>query len=139
MAAIPVDPAFYGHLNQLAQQSQAASDAARALVQRKWFMPPPASWNGDLHDLVGMNSAFSRDVLNSMYSAALFDPNTGGTVGDCITAKAQIDWIATMERAFRTRHASRIRCAAHASARRRGQFRPGALLCQARTNSHSGL
>jgi hypothetical protein len=83
-------------------------------------MPPPASWNGDLHDLVGMNSAFSRDVLNSMYSAALFDPNTGGTVGDCITAKAQIDWIATMERAFRTRHASRIRCAAHASARRRG-------------------
>jgi hypothetical protein len=120
MSVVPVDAGFYSHLVQLSQQARAASDGSRALTQRRWCIPPLSDWGGNLHDLVGMSSAFSRDSLNSLYEYALLNPQAGGTVGDCAASKTQIDWIATMERAFRTRHASRIRCAAHASARRLG-------------------
>ena len=44
-----------------------------------------------------------------------------------MVTKIQIDYIASLERAFRTRQASSVRCKIHASARRRGHAASGGL------------
>jgi len=115
------DPEFTSQLAELEAGSKAAADAALLLGQRKWMYPPLNSWNGNPFDIKGMNSAFDRSNLNATYVQVVSDMQGRGTVGEAMALKMQIDYIAALERAFRTRYCSSVRARIHAAARRRGQ------------------
>jgi len=114
-----VYPEFLAHIDAIVESSQAASDATCLEGQRRWDYPPTGlGWYGDPYDLANMNGAFDRTPFNTDYVAVISTP--GQRVGEAIVIKLQLDYIAMMERAFRTRHASSIRCKLHASSRRGG-------------------
>jgi hypothetical protein len=112
---------FIDQLFAAAGVSSAADDATMLNGQRQWMLPPSNGWNGDPQDIVGMNLAFKRDNLNAQYQSVLGTPEHKGTVGEAMVVKLQIDYVAALERAFRTRHCSSIRAKIHAAGRRRGQ------------------
>jgi len=75
-----------------------------------------------LHDPV-----WDRNSINQKYSVDILagPGQEGGTVGDLIAMKWQADFMAAEERAFRTRHASLVRCAAVAHGRLNGHGESG--------------
>ena len=91
-------------------------------VQRLWMMPSLETWNGDLFNISGIGDAFCRDEFNAAYAEAVETAGTvaGGRLADRYVSKVQLYYIAAMERAFRARHASSVRCNYHAAGRRRG-------------------
>lgn len=119
-----IDPAFDNLLEQLRITSQSIDLATSALQQRVWMYPVLNGWSGDPQDVTGMNDAFNRDDLNTMYDSALHTTDGSGHTGDCAASKIMVDYIAVAERAFRTRWASRIRCMMHAAGRRTGHGDP---------------
>ena len=133
--ALQVHPTFLEHLLWLAARMREIGLSHTMEGQRRWVIPPyrtflgdiPA-WSGDTTDIRGMNQAFERTELNAQYSQSLMDINSPNKTGDMAAAKLQIDYLAAEERAFRTRHMSRIRAVAHNTARKlahgdaRGQY-----------------
>lgn len=109
---------------QEAERSYAgrASSAARGSGTRSWFVPG-GSWSGDPLDLPGVAAAFSRTAIAGAYQSFFFDP--AGTAGDCLAAKLQSDYLASQERAYRLRHLTPVRAAAHACARLAGHADAG--------------
>ena len=101
----------------------AASEMAASVTdehQRPWMTLDHGSWSGNPFDIPGMTGAFDRDDINQHYAEMLSDPANLGSLGSSLALKLQVDWLAVLERAFRTRHASSVRCAVHAAARRKG-------------------
>ena len=115
------DPEFVDQLTNLEDSSTAASKATLLTGQRKWTYPPLNGWDGNPFNIVGMNDAFKRKNLNYIYLQILGDPEKAGTIGELMALKLQIDYVAALERAFRSRHCSSIRAKIHAAARKRGQ------------------
>ena len=113
-----LDQTFQRRLNELRNQSEQISNAIRGIYPRLWMVPSSDDWNGDLHDLAGITQPFKREELNQKYSEIISSGK--GSVGTAISYKLQIDYLAVMERGFRTRHASRVRWAMHAAGRRKG-------------------
>lgn len=111
---------FYAHVATLKGAAAAAGLAVTAGGQRAWAAPPPSAWAGDPADVAGMTAAFDRTAIGQEFASVYSDATTPGTVGDVVALKLQSDYVAGRERAFRTRHASAVRSAAHAAARRRG-------------------
>lgn len=110
---------FVNHM-QVLQDTAEANGAATCLDgQRKWYYPPLNGWSGNVTDITGMNDAFARDDLGTQYQA-VNTAASGGTIGESMVVKLQNDYIAAAERAFRTRHASSVRCRIHAASRRKG-------------------
>lgn len=106
-----MDPNFEKRLRDL-QLHAAQEYAARGEGgQVQWFRP--GGWDGDLTDLEGMGEPFSRAQSNQGCVDAIKDPKQPGTTGDVVAATTMIDYLATMERAFRVRHTFR-RCRATA-------------------------
>lgn len=134
-----IDPNFVEQLDKLKDQSKRIyistlvgddSDGNCVTSQRKWQIPTPNTWDLNLFNISGISGAFDRATANQVYIRALTKgpkvglldkaPEGEGRVADCQAMKIQIDYMATMERAFRLRHASSIRCKLHSAARRRG-------------------
>lgn len=80
--------------------------------QRVWMVPP--GWNGDPLDIAGMTEPFDRDQPNREYEDEL--NKTKGRIGVCMGRQLEIGYLGAMERAFRTRHMTSVRGAAHAAA-----------------------
>lgn len=80
---------------------------------RPWHVPKD---NKSTLDVPTMHMpAWDRFEINRAYSEDLLSgPANGGTCGDLLAAKIQADFMAVEERAYRTRHASYVRSAAHA-------------------------
>lgn len=100
--------------------TQARDAAAATMVQtqtRPWQVPkePP-----DVFDIGGMNAAFDRAKIADNHAEVIGDVEAPGTAGDVISLKLQSDYVAAVERAFRARHATAVRCMAHAAGRRDG-------------------
>ena len=117
-----VDPVFY---KQLMAQRQQAEDEYKQRADGKpvkWNMPEKYKWKGSPFDWEGMRLPFSRAEANKAFVNAINKPGKPGTSGDLIITSLQVDWLSTMERAFRARHTSSWpRMAAQALGRRRGQ------------------
>lgn len=124
---LTLDPDFQAHVDEIELTSTAAADAVCLLGQRKWHYPPLNTWSGNPLDITGTTNAFLRTNLNQEYVDAINDIDQQSTVGDGMVLKLQIDYIAALERAFRTRHASSVRCKIHAAARRRGMGDSGGV------------
>jgi len=99
-----------------------ASNQVKDVIDHEPPQQPTVSkngWDGDLFNLVGMSQAFERDELDQDFLAVI-DPTSPGVSGDLISLSVQGDWLATQERAFRSRHQTQLRSWMHALARRRG-------------------
>ena len=119
MADAQVDPGLLQLLLALTGQSNNNADAATLNAQRQWMTPTLNGWSGDVLDVAGMHAPFDRTDMNAAYTEMLSTPGAG-KVSDAQAWKMQIDYIAVMERAFRTRHSTRIRAVAHNTARKAG-------------------
>jgi hypothetical protein len=122
-----IDPKFLAHLDCLADVNEAAADASCLSGQRKWYNPPADGWSGDPQDIEGLNKAFDRDNLNTLYKQVVTDRHQRGRQGDAMFLKLQIDYLSALERAYRTRQASSVRCKIHAARRCRGHSSDGGL------------
>lgn len=128
-----VYPVFEGRQSEFKRDAanHAASDiGGTGGVQRRWQLPsapppdtgPAAPFDGDLLDVPKLHEPhFVRDDINTTYQQCLSDADDPGTIGDTIALKLQMDRVAAEERAFRTRHATLVRCFAHGAGRRYGQ------------------
>jgi hypothetical protein len=116
-----LDPEFLVQIEELVLTSAAAHAASVLVGQREWMYPPLQGWSGDPQAISDMNKAFIRDTLNALYKQVLNDMDRVGTVGESMVLKLQVDYIAAIERAFRTRHCSSVRARLHSASRRQGQ------------------
>lgn len=112
---------FTSTLDAIVEANRAAYEGAEAGGGRKWFAPPTnEGWDGNPQDIPGLATAFDRQEIETNYEEVFQDPSNVGTVGDVISLKTQSDYVACVERAYRSRHATSVRCIAHHLGRRRG-------------------
>lgn len=121
-----IDSKFAQRIADLEAKAKSISNHFRSNASyREWHMP---DGTGDPLSVAGLHSpAWDRNEINRTYSdEVLRGPgDEGGTCGDLIAMKWQADFMAVEERAFRTRHASLVRCAAHAHGRLDGHGQTG--------------
>jgi len=84
-------------------------------------------WSGDIDDIEGISAAFDRTENAQDVIAAISDDENPGGVGDLVASALQADYLAAMERAFRSQFTSPLRRRLHAAARLRGQAQEGGL------------
>lgn len=109
--------------DQLKATTKAGANAEQAVQLKEQLQQhqiDKGKWKGDVFDLDGIHDAFDREENEDDVIKAIRDPSEPGTVGDLMVSSLQGDYLATMERAFRARHQTRIRADVHAAARRRG-------------------
>lgn len=126
-----LDEKFVDQLEALQTVAAANADAVCGDTQRRWFLPPTSDWSGDPLDIAGMNAAFDRTDLNSLYVDVVSDEEQRGRQGEAMLLKLQMDYVASLERAFRTRHATSVRSRIHASGRLYGHGASGGLYAPA--------
>lgn len=117
-----LDPTFVTNVETLRVHSGVIASALTNSVLREWYLGGPG-WSGDPLDIEGIRLAFARDGAGLIYGVSLASPDGSG--GDAASAKLQSDYLACLERAFRLRHATPVRCAMHAAARRLGHGTAG--------------
>jgi len=108
-------------INELSQGCRKDAEDRVKNKAVKWLMPPLEDWDGDLYDWSGIHSAFSSEDTNKEFleSIKADDP---GNIGDLIMCNTQIDYLASMERAFRARHTMTFpRNVAHHCSRKDGE------------------
>jgi hypothetical protein len=118
-----LDDHFDKNTTKLKEVSQAAAEALQNVNLRQWFIGDPDLWSengyqGDPLDIVQMSENFDRTDVGNDYVNTFGDENS--STGDQVALKKESDWLAALERAFRSRHASPVRCAIHAAGRRLG-------------------
>jgi hypothetical protein len=67
--------------------------------------------------IASLGTAFNRQALNQDYAQQMSGSGKS-TVGDTIRAGLQINYLAMLERAFRERHKTDVRCQMHVTGRR---------------------
>jgi hypothetical protein len=112
---------FKDNLEEIAKQDGKQADAARGKGERSWNCPEKAR---DPLDIPGITEAYDRNKIDTNYAELIKSSEDAGTCGDVISVKTQGDYIAMMERGFRARHATPVRCIGHAMARRKGHSKP---------------
>lgn len=122
-----LDADFLDHMDALRDTAAAAAGATCMSEQRLWYTPFLNAWSGDPTDIQGMNSAYRREGLNNDYVTVADDPEQVGRIGEQMVIKLQLDYIAALERSFRTQCATSIRCKIHAAARKKGHGQTGGL------------
>lgn len=121
-----VDGKFEARIKDLEKKADKAKTHFRDQGNyREWWTPQGVKDPLDVPSLHNPN--WERNSINSLYSTSiLINNDTGsGTVGDLIAMKWQADFMAVEERAFRTRHASLIRCASMSHGRLDGHSKSG--------------
>lgn len=124
-----VSPIFYNNILGLSVHAASVGNSTLQLQQRGWYVPNATLWSGNPHDVTGMKAAFDRDALNSNHTFAINTAGTdgGGRLSDCRGIKLQVDYMACMERAYRSSVASGIRCALHAAGRKIAHAKDGGI------------
>lgn len=118
-----IDHQFTTHVLSL-QQASGVLGAAIDGEQR--IHTPPPGLTGDPAN--PLQNAFDRSTIGQAYELVLFDSSNPGNLADVAALKLQNDVIACRETAFRSSHASAVRCAVHAAARRKGHASPAGVL-----------
>jgi len=94
--------------------------AAKQSEGRKQHAIDKNEWDGDTLDLENLGKPFDRKEISEDFLEAIKDAENPGVTGDLQVCQMQGDYLACMERAFRSRHATRCRHTMHAAARRYG-------------------
>ena len=91
-----------------------------AYIQRCWMIPT-YSPSFSPTNVPNLGTAFSRTALNTDYANQLSGGGTAtGYIGHQMVDGIQINYLAMMERAFRERHKTDVRCQLHLCGRRIG-------------------
>lgn len=124
-----IDDVFKDRVDALEDVARSTADSFKKNYAqdnyRKWATPKAVA---DLLHTPSMHMpAWDRYKINELYSSEILNgsPTNGGTCADLIAMKAQNDFLAAEERAFRLRHASYSRCAALMHGRFDGQGKKG--------------
>jgi hypothetical protein len=115
---------FQQNLEDLTEKADQQAQASRSAEPRPWNRPEKAK---DPLDIAGITDAFDRSEIDTNFSELLQDPESPGTCGDVICVKTQGDYVAEIERGFRARHATPVRCICHSMARRKGHSKPNGI------------
>lgn len=111
---------FTARIADLEQKAHEQSEYFRKHGTTRPWHTPESMADRDLLDVPALHEpAWNRDEANRIYSQGVLNAEAG-TQGDIISLKRQIDFMAAEERAWRARHASFARCAAHAHGRLAG-------------------
>ncbi len=86
---------------------------------RPWMIPKKLEDKFDPFDIQGMKKGFDRKEPNDKYIEEM--KKEDGKLNKCSSYKFQICYVTMMERAFRARHSSFVRCTLHSAGRRKGQ------------------
>ena len=120
-----IDPKFEDRIKDLEKRAKDFSEHFRNHTKyRKWHTPEKVKDPLDVPSID--NPTWDRNSLNRTYSKDIVGKagDDAGSFGDAMATKWQIDFMAVEERAFRTRHASLIRCASLAHGRLDGHGKP---------------
>jgi hypothetical protein len=121
-----IHPEFAARITELEEKAERMAKQFRDGSDfRPWHTPKD---NKSLLDVPTMHMpAWDRYEINKAYAADILagPGRQGGTCGDLIATKTQADFMAVEERAFRTRHASYVRCAALMHGQVAGHGQPG--------------
>lgn len=110
---------FDKRVAELSETARLWAECLRNGQPKKWFIPAGLKEPLDVPQL--SVPAWERNDINQKYSVEVCgDPQDPGTRADIMSLKWQADFMATEERAFRTRHASLPRCVAAAHGRLSG-------------------
>lgn len=107
-------------MDRLKELATKAGQALKNEDQPDWMIPERNGWDGDLFKLEDMQKPFDRAEHYKDFVDSISDPESSGTVADLAAIQLQGDFLAAMERAFRERHKTGVRCAVQASARQKG-------------------
>lgn len=119
MARSRIHDVFQRLIDSIKSGLKSISQAQQGTAQRKWLAPD--DWQGDPFNIAEIHKpAFDREAINTNY-LELFTTDSKAGAGDAGSLKIQLDYVAIAERAFRSRHASHVRCLAHTAARHAGQ------------------
>ena len=110
-------PVFVTRVVEIAEQAQKVAEAQQQTGGYEWMLPDGL---GDPTQHAQVTEKFDRMSIGENYQKCIASGQDPGTIGDVVSLKMQGDYIAAMERGFRVRWASPIRCLAHAMARRKG-------------------
>jgi hypothetical protein len=111
---------FKQRIADLEDKAYAQSEHFRKHENTRPWHTPESMRDRDLLDVPSLHEpAWNRDGANRIYAQDVLN-DAAGTQGDIISLKRQIDFMAAEERAWRVRHASFARCAAHAHGRLAG-------------------
>lgn len=115
-----VDDVFDKFVEHLQTNSENDFKAYKGEAQRKWDQPE--GWESkDLTNIADLHKdGYERDELNTQYEKIMQSSDKPGTLGDLISVKQQIEFLAVEERAMRTRYCSPCRALAHMHGRRLG-------------------
>lgn len=120
-----VDPKFDERVKDLELRAEDFAEHFRNHTKyRKWHTPEKVT---DILDVPSIdNPTWDRNSANQLYSDTIVGQygDGAGSMGDAMAMQWQIDFMAVEERAFRTRHASMIRCASFAHGRLKGHGTP---------------
>lgn len=120
-----VDGQFTKRITDLEKKAEKAKEHFKNHGSyREWWTPQGVKDPLDVPSLHNPN--WERNNINQLYSSSIVTSNGegAGTCGDLLAMKWQADFMAVEERAFRTRHASFVRCAALAHGRIEGHSKP---------------
>lgn len=117
---VDVDPNFERQLRRL--KDEAAVRAVALQAGGQVLNMRPLGWPGHVDDYGSIHDALNRDVANQQFIDAVKDATKPGTSGDLIAATLMVDYLGSMERAYKNRVTmSRARRVAHAAGRTAGQ------------------
>ena len=127
------DPVLETQIKALEKQAEAEGLNRPQGKQTQWMRPTAQQGStGDIFDMTDMGLPFNRDQSNAWFVEAIKDATNPGSVGDMIVTTTQIDYLAIMERSFRSRQAySRAKAMLHMSARKAGHGHDNGPLVQA--------
>jgi hypothetical protein len=115
---------FATTVGDLQSQAAAQAKAAHKAGDRKWQKPEAVK---SVLDIQGIGKGFDREAANANFGKIISGTKAGGTTGDAISVKTQVDYVAVVERAFRARHCTPVRCLALAIGRRDGHGKPNGI------------
>lgn len=121
-----VHPVFTKRIRELKEDAKEQADTFTSGGSRPYTRPAILD-NRDLLHVPGLHDdAWDRNPININYDEVTQTAAEPGTAGDAASLKLQAGHNATEERAFRSRHASLVRCMVHMHGRLQGHGRsPG--------------
>lgn len=124
-----IDRRFQRRIEELEKKARNFSEHFRNHnTYREWHVPKELA---DPLDVPSLHvPAWERNPINKLYSEEIVGQwgDAAGSHGDAHAMKWQADYMAMEERAFRTRHASMIRCASFLHGRLDGHGQQGKSL-----------
>ena len=97
--------------------------------QRSWYIVDKNGWDGVIASgSSDMGKPFSRDEHKDDMAKVYQDPDGDGLVGDMMVSALQGDYLGTQERAFRSRHYSRVSATLQAAGRNYGHGHDAGIL-----------